>query len=300
LPESEVTPIGVAAVEEQLVNGVYEKSDGAVVYHGENDGLHTRVFITAEGLPTYETKDVGLSLTKWRDYHYDQSIIITANEQAQYMAVVLASMKKFAAEPAERTRHLTHGVIRLKGGVKMSSRRGNIVSAQQILDSARQAGQATGTNPAEETILAAIKYSFAKNRIGADIIYDPEESIALEGNSGPYLQYAYARARSILSKADGGSGHTEAEYTQLEPTERALLSKITEFQEVIDKAVAELMPHHICTFLYELAQTFNNFYESNRVIGDTRQALRLDLVNNYAETLRSGLALLGISAPERL
>jgi len=300
LPESEVTPVGVAAVEEQLVNGVYEKSDGAVVYHGENDGLHTRVFITAEGLPTYETKDVGLSLTKWRDYHYDQSIIITANEQAQYMAVVLASMKKFAAEPAERTRHLTHGVIRLKGGVKMSSRRGNIVSAQQILDSARQAGQATGTNPAEETILAAIKYSFAKNRIGADIIYDPEESIALEGNSGPYLQYAYARARSILSKADGGSGHTEAEYTQLEPTERALLSKITEFQEVIDKAVAELMPHHICTFLYELAQTFNNFYESNRVIGDTRQALRLDLVNNYAETLRSGLALLGISAPERL
>lgn len=297
LPESEVTPVGVAAVEEQIKNGVYQKSDGAIIFRGEDVGLHTRVFITAEGLPTYETKDVGLSLTKWHDYHFDQSVIITANEQAQYMAVVIASMKQFAAEPAERTRHLTHGIVRLKGGVKMSSRQGNIVTAQQILDSARSAGAETGTNPAEETILAAVKYSFSKNRIGADIIYDPQESIALEGNSGPYLQYAYARARSILSKTDE---HLKPEYAQLEPAERMLLKKITEFPEVIDKAVFEMMPHYICTYLYELAQTFNTFYESNRVIGDPRQSLRLDLVNNYANTLRSGLELLGISTPERL
>lgn len=297
ISESEVIPVGIAAVEEQLSKGVYQKSNGAVVFFGEKAGLHTRVFITAEGLPTYETKDVGLSLTKWRDYHFDKSIIITANEQTQYMAVVIASMKLFAPEPAERTRHLTHGVVKLKGGVKMSSRYGNIVTALQILESARAAGAESGTNPSEETILAAVKYTFAKNRIGADIIYDPKESIALEGNSGPYLQYAHARARSILAKA---GGQVEIDLTDLETDERVLLRKITQFTEAVDRAVAELMPHHICTYLYELAQIFNAFYESNRVIGDSRQAVRLKLVNHYAQTLHNGLELLGITAPERL
>src|SRR6185437_10877693 len=124
IPESEVTPLGVQTVQAELEKGVYEHSDGAVVFDGEKLGLHTRVFINSHGIPTYETKDVGLSLTKWRDYHFDQSIIITANEQEQYMQVVIASIKQFAPEPAERTRHLTHGVVKLQGGVKMSSRKG--------------------------------------------------------------------------------------------------------------------------------------------------------------------------------
>src|SRR5581483_11007688 len=139
IPESDVTPLGIATVREQLAKGVYKKSGDAVVFEGEPHGLHTRVFINSEGLPTYETKDVGLSLTKWQDYHFDASIIITANEQAQYMQVVIASIKQFAPEPAERTVHLTHGVVKLQGGVKMSSRKGNIVSALDILAAARNA-----------------------------------------------------------------------------------------------------------------------------------------------------------------
>jgi arginyl-tRNA synthetase len=297
IPESEVTQLGVAAVREQLDKGVFKQSDGAVIFDGEKAGLHTRVFINSEGLPTYETKDVGLSLTKWQDYHFDESIIITANEQAQYMQVVLASLKEFAPEPAGRTRHLTHGVVKLQGGVKMSSRKGNVVTALEILDAARAAGAGTGTNPSEDTILAAVKYAFAKNRIGGDIVYDPKESIALEGNSGPYLQYAHARARSILAKA---TEQQSAELSGLQPDERGLLRKITEYTEVVDKAVAELMPHHICTYLYELAQKFNSFYEHNRVIGDDRQAVRLQLVNHYARTLQNGLSVLGIAAPDRM
>jgi arginyl-tRNA synthetase len=254
------------------------------------------VFINSEGLPTYETKDVGLSLTKWNDYHFDESIIITANEQMQYMQVVIAAISQFAPEPAQRTHHLTHGVVKLQGGVKMSSRKGNIVTALDILAAAREAGAESGTNPSEDTILAAVKYAFAKNRIGGDIAYDPKESIALEGNSGPYLQYAHARARSILAKADA----VTSELTELEAGERSLLRKITEYTEVLDKAVAELMPHHICTYLYELAQTFNSFYENNRVIDDSRQAVRLVLVKHYADTLKNGLELLGITAPERM
>lgn len=296
IPESEVTPLGVSTVREQLEKGVYKESDGAVVFEGEPYGLHTRVFINSEGLPTYEAKDVGLSLTKWNDYHFDESIIITANEQSQYMQVVIAAIRQFAPEPAERTRHLTHGVVKLQGGLKMSSRKGNIVTAIEILEAARQAGAETGTDPSEDTILAAVKYAFAKNRIGGDIAYDPKESIALEGNSGPYLQYAHARARSILAKAEAMS----SELIDLEPGERSLVRKIAEYSEVIDNAVQELMPHHICTYLYELAQTFNSFYEQNRVIGDAREATRLALVTKYADTLKDGLELLGIVAPERM
>jgi arginyl-tRNA synthetase len=301
IPESEVTALGLQTVQEQLEKGVYEKSDNAVVFDGDKLGLHTRVFINSEGLPTYETKEVGLSLTKWRDYHFDESIIITANEQLQYMQVVLASIAQFAPEAAKRTKHLVHGIVKLQGGIKMSSRKGNVVTALEILEAARQAGAETGTNPSEDTILAAVKYAFAKNRIGSDIAYDPLESIALEGNSGPYLQYAHARARSILAKAEGVAKPATAETdAQFESDERSLLRKIGEYSEAADKAVADLMPHHICTYLYELAQTFNRFYENNFVVGDPRQNVRLQLVEQYADTLKAGLNLLGIVAPDRM
>lgn len=299
IPESEVTPLGLKTVREQLAKGVFSESDGAVIFKGDDHGLHTRVFINGEGLPTYEAKDVGLSLTKWQDYHFDESIIITAHEQLQYMQVVIAAIKQFAPEPAERTRHLTHGVVKLQGGVKMSSRKGNIVTALEILEAARQAGAAGGTNPSEETILAAVKYAFAKNRVGGDIAYDPQESIALEGNSGPYLQYAHARARSILRKANT-EFNDSAVISDLTADERTLVRKIGMYHEAVELATAELMPHHICTYLYELAQTFNRFYEHNRVIDDPREAVRLQLMQRYADTLKDGLNLLGIVAPEQM
>lgn len=297
IPESEVTPLGIQTVKEQLAKGIYSESDGAIVFKGEPYGLHTRVFINSHGLPTYEAKDVGLMLTKWRDYRYDRSYYITANEQAQYFQVVFKSIEQFLPEAANRARSMTHGMVKLQGGVKMSSRRGNVVTALDILQAARDAGAATGTNPSEDTILAAVKYAFARNRIGGDIAYNPKESIALEGNSGPYLQYAHARARSILAKT---GGQKEGEFAGFEADERSLLCKISEYAEVVDKATSELMPHHICTYLYELAQKFNQFYERNRVIGDNREQLRLQLVERYAGTLKDGLALLGITAPERM
>jgi arginyl-tRNA synthetase len=300
IPESEVTPLGVKTVREQLANGVYQMSDGAVVFKGEDYGLHTRVFINSEGLPTYEAKDVGLMLTKWNDYHYDRSYYITASEQAQYFQVMFKSVEQFLPEAAKRAVSITHGMVKLEGGKKMSSRKGNIVSALDIIDAAREAGKESGHDPSQETTLAAIKYAFAKNRIGGDIVYDPKESIALEGNSGPYLQYAHARARSIVRKAGEKSSGVEQKSEAFEAGERSLLRKIGEYPEVVDRAVAELMPHHICTYLYELAQTFNRFYEHNHVVGDTREALRLKLVEQYADVLKAGLTLLGISAPEKI
>lgn len=297
IPESEVTQPGLETVRSQLDAGVYHESDGAVVYDGESRGLHTRVFINSKGLPTYEAKEVGLLLTKWHDYHFDHSIVITASEQDQYMRVVLDSISQFEPVAIERTRHINHGVVKLQGGVKMSSRKGNIVGALDIIEAARQAGAESGYETAESTILAAIKYALLKVRIGSDVVYDPKESIALEGNSGPYLQYAHARACSILAKsAVPAVGLPDS----FEPGERILVRKLSECPEAIDKAVSELMPHHICTYLYELAQTFNYFYEHNRVIGDPRAVQRLALVRAYADTLQKGLALLGIEAPEKM
>src|SRR5579859_2278820 len=294
-PESVTMPVGVQTVQEQLQEGVYEKSEGAIVFRGEPYGLHTRVFINSQGLPTYEAKDVGLIMMKWTDYHFDRSIIITDNAQMQYMEVVVKGIEQFAPELAQRTTHLTHGRVKLAGGVKMSSRKGNIIRAIDVLNAAHEANSKAG-HDSEVSSLGAVKYAFVKQRIGADIIYDPEESVSLEGNSGPYLQYAHARARSVLRKAGAEGGVL----TDLDEHERRLARKISEYPEVLSKAVAELMPHHICTYLYELAQQFNRFYEHAKVVGEPRQAPRLTLVRLYADVLKDGLGLLGIAAPEQM
>lgn len=295
-PESQTAQLGLSKVKEQLAKGVYEESDGAVVFKGEEYDLHTRVFINSNGLPTYEAKDVGLIMRKWEDYHYDVSIYITGNEQEQYLAVVMKSIEQFAPELTAGVKHVTHGLVKLQGGVKMSSRKGNFLRAVDVLAAAAEANQETTGRDDEQAVLGAVKYAFLKQRVGADIIYDPKESVSLEGNSGPYLQYAHARARSVLAKMTQSSADIE----DLQPGERSLAREIARYPEVLQKATQELMPHYVCTYLYELAQVFNRFYEHNRVVGDEREATRVQLVALYADVLKDGLAILGIAAPEKM
>lgn len=295
-PESETAGLGLETVRQHL-GDVFKESDGAVVFDGEAHGLHTRVFINSEGLPTYEAKDVGLIMKKWQDYHFDRSLVITGNEQEQYMAVVLKAIEQFEPKLAQTTTHLTHGIVKLQGGVKMSSRKGNILRAVDVLDAATEANQEATGNTDQRVVLGAVKYAFLKQRVGGDIIYDPKESVSLVGNSGPYLQYAFVRANSILRKA----GDSELVLPdELQPGERTLVRKLSEYNEVVAKAVQEHLPSYICTYLYELAQTFNRFYEHNQVIGDARQAMRLQLVHCYAHTLKDGLELLSIPVPEHM
>lgn len=297
-PESSVAGRGTKEVRAQI-GEVFSESNGAIVFVGEAFGLHTRVFINSEGLPTYETKDVGLIFTKYDDYHFDRSIIITGNDIEQYMQVVLKAVEQFAPELTHATTHLTHGNIKMVGGVKMSSRKGNILRATDVLDAAKQANMAENDSDDERVSLGAIKYAFLKQRMSADIIYNPDESVSLQGNSGPYLQYAHARACSILSKTSYDK-QVDVSDSAFDTSERTLVRKLSEYQEVLVRAVNDLMPHHICTYLYELAQVFNRFYEQSRIVGDRRESIRLALVDRYAQTLQHGLALLNISAPDHL
>ncbi len=188
IPESETADLGYQTVRQHTPE-VFEESNGATIFNGEKFGLHTRVFINSQGIPTYEAKDVGLIMKKWQDYHFDRSVIITGDDQLQYMQVVLKAIEQFAPELAQKSTHLTHGIVKLAGGAKMSSRKGNILRATDVLDAAAAASkQATGKED-EQVVLGAIKYAFLKQRMGGgDIIYDPIESVSIQGNSGPYLQ----------------------------------------------------------------------------------------------------------------
>ena len=297
-PESQTADRGLKEVKAQI-GEVFAESDGAVVFAGEAFGLHTRVFINREGLPTYETKDVGLIFSKYDDYKFDKSIVITGNEQEQYMTVVLKAIEQFAPELALASTHLTHGMVRLSGGVAMSSRKGNFLRAVDVLDSVQKANAELNGAGSDETVsLGAVKYAFLKQRMGGDIVFDPNESVSIHGNSGPYLQYAHARACSIKAKSTKAA--VDPADATFDENERALALKLSEYCDVTARAVEDLMPHHVCTYLYELAQAFNRFYESSRIVNDPREATRLLLVERYQQTLAHGLGLLGIIAPEHL
>jgi arginyl-tRNA synthetase len=293
--ESQAADVGLELVEKNQ-DKVFKVSDGAIVYDGEKVGLHTRVFITSKNLPTYETKDLGLAFLKQQKYpDSDQSLIITAHEQSEYFKVMLAALKEIDEKLAGKTKHLYHGFVSLSSG-KMSSRSGEVYSATSLIVDVDQAVRQAFDKKDDNVRNAAIKYGLLKHRLGSDIVYEVSESISIEGDSGPYLQYAYARARSILAKAESRASKPE----RLEVNERGLARKIGEYAEVVENAAAELLPSHITTYLYELAQTFNRFYENNRVVGDSREAERLFLVGSYAKTVKEGLKLLGIEAPERM
>jgi arginyl-tRNA synthetase len=301
--EGMVAHEGQKLVEEHIADGVFEKSQGAVIFRGEKHGLHTRVFVNSQGLPTYEAKDLGNAMLKWRDYKFDKSIIITAEEQAEYFKVMLKALEQFAPEQAESITHISHGMVKLSTG-KMSSRTGQVERAIDLLksiksaayDKAKKSKLEKTTDEYTDVALAAIKYAFLKNRIGQDVVYDVDESLNLEGNSGPYLQYAHARACSILTK----STKKPANLKDLNDKERNLANKLSEYQEVVQAATKQLAPHVIATYLFELAQDFNRFYETNRIIGDEREACRLSLVKAYATILKNGLFILRIPAPERM
>lgn len=294
--ESDAELRGVKIVKDNTPD-VFQQSDGAYIFKGSEHGSFDNAFVSSRGTGLYGARDLGLIQLKNEQYHPVKSYIVTAEEQRDYFKGVLAAASLCFKETKGETINIPTGTVKLSSG-KMSSREGDVVEIAWLFDQIGEAVKARGGEPIDAVVAGALRYAFLRVRIGGDVVFDVNEAVSLQGNSGPYLQYAHARACSILEKA--GDLPVSSQGMTFDDSERALLRKIGEGGEVVSRAVDELLPHYVCNYLYELAQEFNRFYEKCRIIGDERQATRLELVKLYRAQLASGLELLGIEAPERL
>lgn len=307
--ESESAPAGKKIVLEQLEHGIFEESEGAVVFKGEAHDLHTRVFLNKEGLPTYEAKDIGLLALKEEAYPHELSITITANEQSEYFKVIRCVSELIYPEMAGKIKHLSHGMLRLPSG-KMSSRTGTIISAESLIEQAkelahkklseREMGEAEKDVVAEQVAIGAIKYAILRQAVGGDIIFDFDKSLSFEGDSGPYLQYTTVRAKTVLAKARAVG--LAPDVTVVPKTVGELERTLYRFPEVLEKASHEYAPHLLVTFAIELSASFNAYYGNNLIIDEKNpeSPYRLALTSATALTLEKILHLLAIPVPERM
>lgn len=294
--DSDTTQTGLRVVTDGLAKGVFEKSDGAVIYNGEKKRVHTMVFITSHDTPTYEAKDIGLAFLKEERWPSDRSIIITGNEQSGRFKTVLAALSDIAPLVAAKTTHLTTGFLKLASG-KMSSREGNTITAADFIKEIIARASEKNTDPliAEQVAVGAIKYMILRQAPGSDIIFDPEKSLSLEGDSGPYLQYALVRAKKILAYGGNGEGGKD------EPNEPYEIERlILHYPEVAARAARELAPNLLVNYLTELAGAWNSFYASEQVLGSPEEAYKQRVARAFANTMTNGLSVLGIPTPERM
>ena len=310
--ESDVSDPGTKNAQSLLKKGILTKSKGAVVFSGDKYGIDTRVFLTREGLPTYEAKELGLAPLEFSEFgQLDKCIHVVAPEQTSFFKVTFKVEELWDPKKYEgKQYHLRYGFVDLKEG-KMSSRKGQIIAGMDVVDQAKDKIKKIMSKSelenveavAEKIAVGAVKYSLLKQSVGKNIQFDIEESVSLEGNSGPYLQYTYARAQSVLKKAKEKKVEISPEKGQkvkLNAEELAILRWLYRFPEVVLQAGQENAPNVICNFLYELAQRFNTFYNQHKIIGSQNEARRLQLTAATAQVLENGLRLLGIKAPEKM
>lgn len=308
--ESNTWKPGKKLVEENI-GTVFEQSEGAVVFRGSEHGFHDRVFINSEGLPTYEAKDIGLFQKKWDMYHPDFSLTITGGEQDQYFKTVRAAAGLINKEWAEKTSHLAHGMLKLKTG-KMSSRKGDIIRAQEWIDETsdnilnninerekNNIPESEKDQVAQHIAIAAIKYSILKVSVGKDIVYDEKVATDFTGNSGPYLQYSFVRAVSILRDLD-----SEALFPKKEKSGEISLfeKKLHHFDRYIERSRENLAPHFLANYLYELASEFNSFYAHTK-IQDAKNPdyeYNIVLIHVFTNIMKNGLWLLGIPTVDKM
>ncbi|MDO8408243.1 MAG: arginine--tRNA ligase [bacterium] len=294
--DSDVAESGVRIVRDGLAKGIFKESDGAIIYDGEAEGVHTMVFITSHETPTYEAKDMGLAFLREERWPAGRIIIITGNEQNGRFKTVFAALRKLAPVVAAKTVHVSHGFLRLTSG-KMSSREGNVITAAGLIKEIIEKASEKNADPlvAEQVAIGAIKYMILRQAPGADIIFDPEKSLSLEGDSGPYLQYALVRAVKILSYDSQDAGGTA------EPAEPYAIERlIIHYPEVAARAARMLAPNILTTYLTELASAWNAFYASHQVLGSPEEAYKQRVTRAFANTMGNGLHLLGIPTPEKM
>ncbi|MEK7571979.1 MAG: arginine--tRNA ligase [Patescibacteria group bacterium] len=299
---------GVDLAKEAVTKKVLEESNGAIVFKGEQYGLDTRVFVNSLGLPTYEAKELGLAEKELSEFgELDNIIHVVGPEQASFFQVTFKVEELLGMQKGQQE-HLAYGWVKLKHG-KMSSRTGNVVLGEWLLNEAKskilETYPAIAEGVADAIAVGAIKYSFLRVGTTQEIAFDFDESINMQGNSGPYLQYTYARTQSVLHKSKMANGKWQMTNTSvdLEPEERELLRLLAQFTEIIETAATKYAPNVLCTYLFELAQSFNGFYQKCPIIkaeSPSVRATRLFLTAKTGDTIKQGLHLLGIQAPEKM
>jgi arginyl-tRNA synthetase len=309
--ESAMVASGKKIVED-AIGSVFTKENGAIIFPGEKYGLHTRVFITQAGNPTYEGKEMGNGFAEQEAFPFDMKVHVVASEQAGYFQVVFKALELIAPDKFKgKQHHVSMGMVTLTDR-KMSSRTGDVLTVDWLLDQVKEkvnelfsgdrVDEGIKALIAEEVTIAAVKHSVLRVGTTQNVAFSIDKSVTVEGDSGPYLQYTYVRTQSVLEKADSDGVEKSLENVKLEAEELSLLRRLAMFDEVIERAALLYNPSIVTSYLFDLAQDFNLFYQKVPILkaeGSSRD-FRLALTDAVGRRMRQGLDLLGIKAPEKM
>ncbi len=330
---------GKSEVEKGLASGAfYRREDGSVWADLTKDGLDEKLLLRADGTSVYMTQDIGTAKLRFQDYPIDKMVYVVGNEQEYHFKVLSILLDRLGFPFGKELVHFSYGMVELPNG-KMKSREGTVVDADDLMDkmiedakeiSKDKVNTLQGVTEAEANEIArkvglgALKYFILKVDPRKNMLFNPAESIDFNGNTGPFIQYTYARIRSVLRKADltpsqgeGVSqwgeglcpierpedGHRTMGREVLDPKELTLIQRLTEYPQAVRTAGEEFSPAVICNYAYALACDFNSFYHDLSILNEPdadKKALRLLLAKNVAKVLRSAMGLLGIEMPERM
>ncbi|HAY3559466.1 TPA: arginine--tRNA ligase, partial [Elizabethkingia meningoseptica] len=314
--ESQTYILGKDLIQEGLNKGIlFRKDDGSVWIDLTEDGLDQKLLLRSDGTSVYMTQDLGTAVERFKDNDIQQLIYTVGNEQDYHFQVLFLILKKLGYSWAENLHHLSYGMVELPHG-KMKSREGTVVDADELMEemyvTAKEKAQELGKmenlteeekEKSYETVgLGALKYYILKIDPKKKILFNPAESIDFNGNTGPFIQYTYARIQSLLNRAEYQEKSVSDNY-QLNASEKELLVMTTQFNEVIAKAAETLSPAQIANYVYDLVKSYNSFYQNNPILNqdneDAKQ-LRLKLSKVTGNIIRKALNLLGIGTVNRM
>jgi arginine--tRNA ligase len=318
--ESETYLEGKAKVEEGLAKGLFfRKPDGSVWADLSNEGLDQKLLLRADGTSVYMTQDIGTADLRFKDYPIDKMIYVVGNEQNYHFQVLSILLDRLGFKWGKELVHFSYGMVELPNG-KMKSREGTVVDADDLMEemvsAARRTSEELGKfadmteNERNEIArivgMGALKYFILKVDARKNMLFNPEESIDFNGNTGPFIQYTYARIRSIMRKAEAEGivlPSVLPDTLPLNEKEVQLIQKLNSFETVVEQAGKDYSPSGIANYCYELTKDFNQFYHDYSILNaESAEAktLRLALAKNVAKTIKNGMQLLGIEVPERM
>ena len=315
--ESETYLVGKKKVEEGLAKGLfYRRDDNSVWADLTNDGLDEKLLLRSDGTSVYMTQDIGTAQMRFQDYPIDKMIYVVGNEQNYHFQVLSILLDRLGFKWGKELVHFSYGMVELPNG-KMKSREGTVVDADDLMTAmiadARQTSDELGkfadmTEKEKQEIarivgLGALKYFILKVDARKNMLFNPEESIDFNGNTGPFIQYTHARIRSILRKSNVAELTDAWKAYQPNEKEVALIQKLSEYSAAVAQAGKDYSPSGIANYCYELTKEFNQFYHDYSILNAEQEStrdFRLLLAKNVAKTIKNGMALLGIEVPERM